>query len=342
MRLALVSDAWRPQINGVVTTLSKTCQVLRELGHTVETITPDRFSTWPCPTYPEIRLAMGCGSRLSRLLDDFQPEAMHIATEGPLGLAARSYCRRQGLPYTTSFHTRFPEYVHMRFKVPLSWSYALLRWFHGGSHRVMVATPSLVEELTGRGFQNMVLWSRGVDTETFKPGSKDFIQDSRPIFLYAGRVAVEKSIEDFLAADLPGTKYVVGDGPQRVLLEQKYPDVRFVGYKTGPELASYIAASDVFVFPSRTDTFGLVVLEALACGVPVAAYPVQGPKDVLTDPKVACLSEDLRQAATDALKLDPEDCRRFALRFTWERCATQFLGHLAPIPARPKSIENST
>lgn len=331
MRLALVSDAWRPQINGVVTTLSKTCHILRESGHDVETITPDRFNTWPCPTYPEIRLAMGCGRRLSRLLDEFQPEAMHIATEGPLGLGARTYCRKRKLPYTTSFHTRFPEYVNMRFRVPLAWSYSLLRWFHGDSHRVMVATPSLMEELAGRGFQNMVLWSRGVDTETFRPGPKTFIQDVRPVFLYAGRVAVEKSIEDFLAADLPGTKYVVGDGPQRSLLEQKYPGVRFVGYKTGAELASYIAASDVFVFPSRTDTFGLVVLEALACGVPVAAYPVQGPRDVLTDPKVARLSHDLREAATEALHLDPDDCRRFALKFTWERCAKQFFGNLAPI-----------
>ncbi len=337
MRLALVSDAWRPQINGVVTTLSKTCQILRELGHAVETITPDRFSTWPCPTYPEIRLAMGCGRRLSQLLDDFQPEALHIATEGPLGLAARAYCRRRNLPYTTSFHTRFPEYVHMRFKLPLAWSYSLLRWFHGDSHRVMVATPSLMDELGQWGFQNMVLWSRGVDTETFRPGPKDFIPDERPVFLYAGRVAVEKGIEDFLATDLPGTKYVVGDGPQRMFLEQKYPGVRFVGYKTGDELASYIAASDVFVFPSRTDTFGLVVLEALACGVPVAAYPVQGPRDVLTDPNVARLSPDLGLAATEALLLRPEDCRRFALKFTWERCARQFFGNLAPF-SRPADL----
>jgi glycosyltransferase involved in cell wall biosynthesis len=192
----------------------------------------------------------------------------------------------------------------------------------------MVATPSLIQELQDKGFKNLVLWSRGVDTDTFSPGPKDFIQDARPIFLYAGRVAVEKSIEDFLKADLPGTKYVVGDGPQRSLLEQQYPDTRFVGYKTGRELASSIAAADVFVFPSRTDTFGLVVLEALACGVPVAAYPVQGPKDVLTDPRVACLDEDLCLASMSALKLDSGDCRRFALQFTWERCVQQFLGHL--------------
>jgi glycosyltransferase involved in cell wall biosynthesis len=334
LRLALVSDAWRPQINGVVTTLSKTCQVLRELGHTVETITPDRFRNWPCPTYPEIRLALGCGKRLASLLDEFRPEAIHIATEGPLGLAARSYCRRRGLAYTTSFHTRFAEYVRLRFKFPLDWGYAYLRWFHGGSRRVMVATPSLLEELKDRGFRNLVLWSRGVDIETFQPGPKDFIQDSRPVFLYAGRVAVEKSIEDFLAAELPGTKYIVGDGPQRTLLEQQYPEARFVGYKTGAELAAYIAAADVFVFPSRTDTFGLVVLEALACGVPVAAYPVQGPKDVLTDPRVARLNDDLRAAAVEALALDPADCRNFALQFTWERCARQFFDHLEPLPER--------
>lgn len=331
MRIALISDAWRPQINGVVTTLTQTCRILGELGHEVEAITPDRFRTWPCPSYPEIRLALGCGRKLAALLDPFQPEAIHIATEGPLGVAGRNYCLRRKLPFTTSFHTRFPEYAHMRFKWPLAWGYGYLRWFHRPAARMMVATRSLLDELRGKGFENGILWSRGVDTELFTPSPKTPLADPRPIFLYTGRVAVEKGIEDFLKLDLPGTRYVVGDGPQRAELERRFPKVRFVGYKTGKELAACIAAADVFVFPSRTDTFGLVLLEALACGVPVAAYPVRGPNDVVTDPKVGQLNEDLRQAALDALALNGEDCRQFALGFTWEGCARQFLDNLAPV-----------
>ncbi|CAL1241120.1 glycosyltransferase family 4 protein [Candidatus Methylocalor cossyra] len=330
MRIALISDAWRPQINGVVTTLTKTCEILSNLGHVVEAITPDRFPTWPCPSYPEIRLALHCSRKVESLLDEFKPEAIHIATEGPLGIAARSYCARRHLPFTTSFHTRFPEYVNLRFKVPLEWSYGYLRWFHSAGRRLMVATRSLMEELRAKGFGNLALWSRGVDTDLFCPGPKDFIGDKRPIFLYTGRIAVEKNIEDFLRLDLPGTKYVVGDGPLRADLEQDFPEVRFLGYKTGRELAAYLAAADVFVFPSRTDTFGLVVLEALACGVPVAAYPVQGPKDVLTDARAGRLNEDLRQAALEALALNGKDCRRFALQFTWTNCVRQFLANLEP------------
>jgi glycosyltransferase involved in cell wall biosynthesis len=342
LRVALISDAWRPQINGVVTTLTKTCQVLAGLGHAIEAITPDRFDTWPCPSYPEIRLALRSRPKLAKLLDDFGPEAIHIATEGPLGWAGRNYCRKRRIPHTSSFHTRFPEYLNLRTGVPSSWSYGLLRWFHNASRRVMVATPSLKAELERKGFNNLVLWSRGVDTDTFCPGPKDFIPAPRPIFLYAGRVAVEKSIVDFLKLDLPGTKYVVGDGPQRALLELEFPEVRFVGYKTGRELVSYLAAADVFVFPSRTDTFGLVLLEALACGVPVAAYPVQGPKDVILDPKVGRLSEDLRQAALEALTLNGEDCRRYALQYTWENCARQFLGNLETFSTPPKAVRYAT
>ncbi|BBL73237.1 glycosyltransferase family 4 protein [Methylomagnum ishizawai] len=330
MKIALISDAWRPQINGVVTTLTKTCQMLGGLGHVVEPITPDRFKTWPCPSYPEIRLALCGDAKLAKLLDGFKPEAIHIATEGPLGMAGRKYCLEHGLPFTTSFHTRFPEYVNLRLRVPLEWSYGYMRWFHGAARRTMVATPSLMSELKARGFENPVLWSRGVDADLFSPDAAIHLEERRPIFLYAGRVAVEKGIEDFLRLDLPGTKYVVGDGPQREELARQFPEARFVGYKTGRELAGYIAAADVFVFPSRTDTFGLVLLEALACGVPVAAYPVQGPSDVLTDAKVGCLSEDLRSAALGALSLDRGDCRRFALGFSWDRCARQFLSNLQP------------
>jgi glycosyltransferase involved in cell wall biosynthesis len=280
MKIALISDAWSPQINGVVTTLQTTCERLRGKGHSVETITPDQFRTWPCPSYPEIRLAFGCGPKLRARLDDFQPDAIHIATEAPLGLAARAYCKRRNLPFTTSFHTRFAEYVQMRTGLPLSWGYAFLRWFHNGGERMMTATPGLVEELKSRGFKNPVLWARGVDTELFRPRDRDFLDVPRPVLLYTGRVAVEKNIEAFLRLKTPGTKVVVGDGPQREELERKYPAVRFVGYKHGEELARHMAAADVFVFPSLTDTFGLVMLEALACGVPVAAFPVQGPQFV--------------------------------------------------------------
>lgn len=332
MKLALITDAWHPQINGVVTTLRTVCEQLRAIGHTVETFTPDQFRNWPCPSYPEIRLALGCGAKLRARLDEFQPDAIHIATEGPLGMAARSYCKRHGLPYTSSFHTRFAEYVHLRTGLPLSLGYAFLRWFHGGSERLMTATPTLLEELKARGFKNLVLWSRGVDTELFRPRSKDFLPDIRPVLLYAGRVAIEKNIEAFLKLDLPGTKYVVGDGPQREELESKYPNVCFVGYKYGEELACYLAAADVFVFPSRTDTFGLVMLEALASGVPVAAFPVEGPKDVILSGRVGGLDEDLEKAITEALKLDPEDCRQYALRYSWRDCALLFESHLAPIP----------
>jgi len=334
LKLALISDAWRPQVNGVVTTLTHTCAALKKLGHVVETFTPDRFRNYPCPTYTEIRLALGCGGKLSRLLDKLEPDAVHIATEGPLGLAGRRYCRTRKIPYTSSFHTRFPEYVNLRFKFPLSWAYAFLRWFHGASERVMVATPSLQGELEALGFRNLVLWSRGVDAELFRPRANTFLAEQRPIFLYAGRVAVEKSVQDFLQLQLPGTKVVVGDGPQRTELEAKYPAARFVGCKMGEELASHFAAADVFVFPSRTDTFGLVLLEALACGVPVAAYPVPGPRDVITDFSVGSLDEDLGRAALTALHLDSEACRRHALQYSWENCARQFFGHLAPITGR--------
>ncbi|WP_434130001.1 glycosyltransferase family 4 protein [Methylocaldum sp. GT1BB] len=332
MKLALITDAWLPQTNGVVTTLRTISEQLRAIGHTVETFTPDQFRNWPCPSYPEIRLALGCGSKLRARLNEFQPDAIHIATEGPLGMAARSFCKRRGLPFTSSFHTRFAEYIYLRTGLPLAVGYSFLRWFHGESERLMTATPTLLEELKARGFKNPVLWSRGVDTDLFRPRDKGFLPDARPVLLYAGRVAIEKNIEAFLKLDLPGAKYVVGDGPQREELESKYPDVRFVGYKYGEELARYLAAADVFVFPSRTDTFGLVMLEALASGVPVAAFPVEGPKDVILSGRVGCLDEDLKNAITEALKLDPKDCRQYALRYSWRDCALLFESYLAPIP----------
>ncbi len=331
MRIALISDAWHPQINGVVTTLSNTCQALEKLGHTVELIAPERFRTWPCPGYPEVGLAFLCGPRLRPIVEAFQPDAIHLATEGPVGYAARRYCLYKGFHYTTSFHSRFPEYLKLRIGFPLSVSSAYLRWFHSKSTRVMVATESLRRELAAKRFRRLALWSRGIDTALFRPREKAFLQDRRPIFMFTGRVAIEKNVEVFLALDLPGTKYVVGDGPQREELARRYPTVGFVGFKKGEELARHMAAADVLVFPSRTDTFGLVILEALACGVPVAAYPVQGPKDVITDLRVGVLDHDLRQAAIEALSLDPEDCRHYALQFSWESSARQFLDNLTPM-----------
>jgi glycosyltransferase involved in cell wall biosynthesis len=331
LRIALISDAWHPQINGVVTTLANTGAALHRLGHTVELITPDLFRTWPCPGYPDVGMAFLCGPKLRPMLKAFKPDALHLATESSIGFAARRFCREFGYRYTTSFHSRFPEYFKLRAGVPLIVTYTYLRWFHERSVRVMVSTESLRHELSRKGFKNLALWSRGVDTELFRPRDKDFIRDTRPIVMYAGRVAIEKNVDDFLKLDLPGTKYVIGDGPQRPELQQKYPAARFLGYQTGETLARYMAAADTVVFPSRNDTFGLVILEALACGVPVAAYPVQGPKDILTGERAGILDSDLRQAALKALTLNPQDCRKFAMQYSWAHSARQFAGNLAPM-----------
>lgn len=331
MKIALISDAWHPQINGVVTTLSKTQETLARQGHTIEVIVPNRFRSYPCPGYPDVGLCFLCGPELRKILEKFKPDAIHLATEGCIGFAARRFCLEKGYPFTTSFHTRFPEYFKLRVGLPLWLSYGYIRWFHYDSTRVMVASKSLHQELATIGFKRLVRWSRGVDTDLFRPRDKDFLKDERPISMFVGRVAIEKNIEDFLKLDLPGTKYVIGDGPQRAELQSNYPKVRFTGYQTGEKLARYIAAADVSVFPSRTDTFGLVILEALASGVPVAAYPVTGPKDILTDGRAGVLDYDLKQAALRALTLNPKDCRRFALNYSWEQSARQFFGHLEPI-----------
>jgi glycosyltransferase involved in cell wall biosynthesis len=330
VKIAIVTDAWRPQTNGVVKTLGTTADGLRALGHDVTFIEPNQFTTFPCPTYPEIRLAWLPYGRLSSLLEDFGPDAIHIATEGTLGGAARKWCLRRGFPFTTSYHTQFPEYVRARVPIPLSVSYAHLRRFHAAAARTMVATPAMQQLLESRGFRNIVRWTRGVDVNLFKPREKSYLRLPRPIATYVGRVAIEKNIEAFLRLELPGTKLVVGDGPARAELEAKYPAAKFVGFKYREELASHVAASDVFVFPSRTDTFGLVLLEAMACGVPVAAYPVTGPIDVVTQGVTGELSEDLRGAVLAALKLDPAQCRAYALTNTWENATRQFLSHLAP------------
>lgn len=330
MKIAIVTDAWRPQTNGVVRTLATTVEVATRLGHEVLVIEPGLFRTFPCPTYPEIRLAWMPYRNLARRLKAFAPDAVHIATEGTLGAAARTWCLRQGRPFTTSYHTQFPEYVRARVPIPLAVSYAHLRRFHGAAERTLVATPSMQRQLENRGFRNMVRWSRGVDLELFQPRDKGFLAYPRPISLYCGRVAVEKNVEDFLRLDLPGTQVIVGDGPARAQLEAAYPRAVFAGYRFGEELARYVGAADVFVFPSRTDTFGLVLLEAMACGVPIAAYPVTGPIDVVRNGVTGILNEDLRAATLEALQLRSADCRDHALLFTWEAATRQFLGHLAP------------
>ncbi len=329
MRILISTDAWTPQVNGVVRTLETTASELERLGHEVRFVTPEGFRTLPMPTYPEIRLSLFAKGAVGRVIDTFKPDKIHISTEGPLGLAMRRNCLQRQLPFTTAFHTRFPEYIRARFGVPAWAPYAGLRWFHGPATAVMVATRTLESELTARGFKNLRLWSRGVDTGHFKPGAKAWLDLPRPVFLFVGRVAIEKSVEDFLRLELPGSKLVVGDGPLLAELRARYQAVRFVGPKFGEELARHYAAADVFVFPSRTDTFGLVLLEALASGLPVAAYPVHGPRDILGDnSKVGVLSEDLTLAARGALALDGEACRQFAMQFSWEMCTRQFVANL--------------
>jgi glycosyltransferase involved in cell wall biosynthesis len=334
MKLCLVTDAWRPQTNGVVRTLETVLGCLERRGMTVETIAPHLFRTLPCPSYPEIRLALGVGRRLRAIIESFDPDFIHIATEGPLGLAARRHCVRRKLPFTTAYHTRFPEYIHARVRLPLAWSYGFMRWFHRPSSAVMVATRSIREDLVHRGFVNVAEWSRGVDTDLFRPRDKSWLDLPRPVFLYVGRVAVEKNIEAFLRLDLPGTKLLVGDGPQMETLRRRYPDVVFAGMKRGEELARHYAAADVFVFPSLTDTFGLVQLEALASGIPVAAFPVAGPLDVIGETDVGVLDLDLTRAARAALQIPSDRCRAFAERFSWDACARQFAENLAPIRSR--------
>ncbi len=330
MRIALVTDAWEPQVNGVVRTLKNTARELQSMGHVVEFITPLEFRTLPCPTYPDIRLSLLPGGRVTRRLADFDPDAIHIATEGPLGLAARRFAMRRGMPFTTAYHTRFPEYVRARTGMPLSWTYAFLRWFHGPSQAVMAPTVVVRNDLEANGFRNVVLWSRGVDLGIFRPRKGNRLNTEPPIFLYVGRVAVEKNIEAFLALDLPGSKWVAGAGPALAGIRARYPEVNYLGVLGQHELAEVYASADVFVFPSKTDTFGLVLLEAMACGLPVAAYPVTGPLDVIGDSRAGAMHEDLRTACLAALELRREDAAAHARRFSWRAASEQFLAHLHP------------
>ena len=334
----MITDAWEPQVNGVVRTLKTTARELTSMGHEVRFITPLEFRTLPCPTYPEIRLSLFPQAQVNRTMREFDPDVVHIATEGPLGLAARRFALRHDFPFTTAYHTRFPEYLYARLRLPLSWSYAWLRHFHGKSRAVMAPTQVVVDDLVANGFQNVKLWSRGVDAEIFRPQPSKRLDSEPPIFLYVGRVAVEKNVEAFLELELPGSKWVVGTGPALERIREKFPKANYLGVLEREELARVYAAADVFVFPSRTDTFGLVLLEAMACGLPVAAYPVTGPRDVIGDSKAGVLHEDLRTACLQALQLKREDALARARLFTWRAATEQFYGHLHPrkrAPAAP-------
>jgi glycosyltransferase involved in cell wall biosynthesis len=330
MRILIATDAWHPQVNGVVRTLTMMADAARSLGTEISFLTPQSFRTVPLPGYRDLRLALPWPGRIAELIDAAKADSIHIATEGPIGLAVRRYCRKRGLRFTTSFHTRFPEYISARVPIPESWSWAWLRRFHASSSAVMAATPALAAELRGRGFSDVVLWPRGVDANLFRPRDSD-LGLPRPVFLSVGRVAVEKNLEAFLALDLPGTKVIVGDGPARADLQTKFPQAVFLGARHGEALAQAYAAADVFVFPSRTDTFGLVLLEALASGLPVAAYPVSGPRDVIGSAPVGVLDDELRLACLAALKLSPQACREFAAPQTWSASAIAFIDNVTRV-----------
>jgi glycosyltransferase involved in cell wall biosynthesis len=330
MRVLVATDAWHPQVNGVVRTLTSLAASAHRLGIEIEFLTPEGFSSVAVPTYPGLRLALPGRREIARRIERAAPDAIHIATEGPIGRAVRAWCIRHRVRFTACYATRFPEYISARFAIPEAWSYAVLRRFHAAAAMTMVSTQSLQAELSQRGFRNLGMWTRGVDTDLFTPERTVDLGLPRPIFLNFGRIAVEKNLEAFLSLDLPGSKVVVGEGPQEAELRRRFPDAVFVGLRTGRALAAHVAAADVFVFPSRTDTFGVVQLEALACGVPVAAFPVMGPKDVIGNAPVGVLDEDLRAACLKALQISRAACRAFALDHSWESSARQFIGHLQP------------
>lgn len=333
MKILIVTDAWEPQVNGVVRTLKMTQRELSKLGHEITFLTPLNFKSFPCPTYPEISLALASTKDVREVIDSIKPDCLHIATEGPLGWIARRVCLQKGWNFTTAYHSRFPEYVHARFKVPTSWTYSLLRKFHNKAAFNLTPTPTIVEDLRSKGFKNPRLWTRGVDKEIFTPiGPQEFRADRKsPVFLHVGRLAVEKNVDDFLKLDLPGEKWVAGDGPERVRLEKTYKNIRWFGVLDGLSLARLYRSADVFVFPSVTDTFGLVMLEAMSCGTPVAAYPVAGPVDVVHDQVSGVLNADLRQACLSALSLSRTEVYQHSLNFSWEKASQQFLDALQPI-----------
>lgn len=336
MRILIATDAWEPQVNGVVQTLRMTARHAKARGADISFLTPQSFRTVAMPGYRELRLALPSPGKITRLIKEAAPDAIHIATEGPIGLLVRRYCRIRKIPFTTSFHTRFPDYISARYPIPEAAVWAALRWFHGQGGAVMAATPALAAELGDRRFKNIKLWPRGVDANLFSPRTID-LDLPKPIFLSVGRIAVEKNLEAFLDLDLPGTKVVVGDGPDREKLQRRYPSAVFPGKRFGRELADYYAAADVFVFPSRTDTFGLVLLEALASGTPVAAFPVSGPLDVIGDVPVGALRDDLHTACMEALTLSREACRAFALERSWDASCQAFLSNALKASRHPAS-----
>lgn len=336
MKVLVATDAWYPQVNGVVRTLTSLAKAAQRLGVAIEFLTPEGFPTFPLPTYSELRLALPNRREIARRIEQAKPDSIHIATEGPIGHSVRAYCIRKGRPFTTSYTTRFPEYISARTPLPRKWVealiYAGLRRFHGAASTTMVATPSLMSELRQRGFSNLGMWTRGVDTDLFNPERAIDLGFPRPIFVSVGRVAVEKNLEAFLSLDLPGTKVIIGSGPQEAELRQRFPDTKFLGLIENGKLAAHLAGADVFVFPSLTDTFGVVQLEALASGVPVAAYPVTGPQDVIgSNSAIGALNDDLRIACLQALQASREECRAFALNRSWENSARQFVGHMRAI-----------
>ncbi len=330
MRVLIATDAWRPQVNGVVRTYERLGQEIQAQGGAVRFLTPREFYTVPCPTYPEIRLAFLNTASVARRVDKFKPDHIHVATEGPIGLMTLRYCLKEGRKFTTSYHTRFPEYMAARFPVRESWFYTIQRMFHNAGNGMMVATQSLANELKNKDFHNIMHWSRGVDTEQFHRRKVRLFGDG-PVFLYVGRVAVEKNIEAFLQAELPGKKVVVGGGPQLEILQDQYPDVIFTGPKKGEELAQHYSSADVFVFPSLTDTFGIVLIEAMASGLPVAAYPVTGPRDIITPGITGYMSENLSEAAIASLNLNRDACVSSAAKYSWNNSARQFLDNIRGI-----------
>jgi glycosyltransferase involved in cell wall biosynthesis len=338
IRILVATDAWHPQVNGVVQTLREVARAAVRLGAELSFLSPDEFPTIPLPTYPDIRLALPHLGAIARRIAAERPDAIHIATEGPIGHMVRRYCLKEGLPFTTSFHTRFPAYVSARTPVPERWIWAWLRRFHNAGAGVMAATPGLSEELSRRGFRDVMLWPRGVDAALFRPRADADLGLPRPVFLTVGRVAVEKNLEAFLSLDLPGSKVVVGDGPARADLARRFPDAVFLGTKSNEALAAIYAAADVFVFPSKTDTFGLVLLEALASGLPVAAFPVAGPRDVIGRAAVGTLDRDLAAACLQALTICRGDCRTFALAMSWEASARQFLASATRSARPPEAV----
>jgi glycosyltransferase involved in cell wall biosynthesis len=334
----MVTDAWRPQVNGVVHTLERLTATLKTFGVAVDFLTPNLFRTLPLPTYPDIRLALTTPGHVRRLIEESGADHIHIVTEGPLGMMARRFCLARRQPFTTSYHTRFPEYVTARLPIPEDWTYGWLRNFHNSGNGTMVATPSMARDLEARGFNRLQPWTRGVDVEHFSPEKRGELDFPRPIFLSVGRVAVEKNLPAFLDLDLPGSKVVVGEGPELDRLKTRYPDAHFLGHRPNNELARIYASSDVFVFPSRTDTFGNVIIEALASGTPVAGFPVTGPIDIVGDGFGGVVSEDLRHAALTALEVDRDAARERAMRYTWKACAEMYMDNIRDARASMKAM----